>query len=219
MSTTIIANCQCGSIGRSDLRQCEEHHHIWRSDKRMVSIGRIIREAYPQKPCSSCQLPMFSDHRPGCPVKDAVDNARCRGDEVDQLLASYINGTLHSIPAGSVRQDSAALFLKAKRWFDKQHFKQAEAQLLLADDEVGGVCDFRFDGMLVDLKCTYDVSDTHELQVGGYAALDSAWTATAILHVTERYAEARLILLSSADICADFETLRQCWKMIQRRAA
>lgn len=208
MSTTVIAaTCTCGSLGRSDLRQCPDHFHIWRGDKRMVSVGRIIRETFPQPE--------------KLPPPDVLENARLRGDEVDRLLSAYALGRLQRIPAGT-RIDAKDLFLKAQRWLDKQGFKEIEAQVLLADENVGGIVDFRLDGMLVDLKCTYDVSATHVLQVGGYAALDASMTghgprAAAILHVTERYPEAKLVTLNMREIIEDFSILRECWSMIQRR--
>src|SRR3990167_9140998 len=147
--SAVIAACVCGSIGASGIRQCPEHFHIWNGDRRLASVGRIIRETWPP-PAS-------------LPPPDVLENARDRGEQVDRLFAAYVRGQLRSIPVGT-RLDARDLFFKLQEWYDKQNFRAAQVQVLLGSEEHGGVLDFRFDGVPVDLKATYEVSDTHIMQ-------------------------------------------------------
>lgn len=219
MSAVVEASlCSCGSIGRSDLRQCLEHFHIWRGDKRLTSISRVL-ELWPQEPCSSCGWPIYSAHLPNCLVKQKIDNANERGKQTDTLLSEYVVGRLQRIPKGT-RIDAVALFEKARRWFDRQGFRKVESQVLLADEEVAGRCDLRLDGMIVDLKCVWELRASYAVQIGGYCALDGNpfRDKAAILHVTERFPEAKLIPLKMPEIVEDWKMLRAAWAMIQRRA-
>lgn len=192
-------SCECGSIGRTDLRQCPEHFHLWLGDKRLASIGSIIRQVWPP-PASP-------------PPPEVLENARDRGSEVDKLFADYVRGTLTAIPAGT-RQDARALFLKLQKWYDAQNFRKAEVQVLLGDTDHGGVLDFAFDGIPVDLKCTYNVEQTAIMQVAGYSKLYGA--EGMILHVTERFPTPKLVKLGRADF-DDWETMLAHWRMLTRR--
>jgi len=153
-------------------------------------------------------------------VKANIDNANARGKATEALLTAYVHGKLTHYPAGT-RKDAIALFEKARRWFDAQGFTKVESQVVLADEDTGGVADFIFDGMIVDLKCTYDVAETHHLQVGGYIELrrgdGSPYPEGAVLHVTERYAAAKLIRLDPPVVCADFRVLRAAYRVVTRR--
>lgn len=201
MSTvTIPATCQCGSIGRTDLRQCPDHFHIWRGDKRLPSVGSILKAVWPQG-----QLP----------PADVLENARERGSEVDQLFAEYVRGNLRTIPAGT-RKDARSLFLKLKGWYDKQNFKTAEAQVVLGAEDHGGVLDFRFDGVPCELKATYDVDQKYIMQAACYAEIDNGGERGMILHVTERYQEPRWLDLAPHDY-DDWRTMLAHWRMLQRR--
>lgn len=215
--------CCCDTIGAPDTpRQCPEHFGLWRGDKRLTSVSKIVG-MWPQEPCSQCGMPIYSDHVPNCRVKAAFENARERGSEVDTLFGKYVMGKLTAIPAG-VREDSRNLFMKLKLWFDKQKFSNVESQVLVADNEVGGVLDLRLDGMILDLKCTYDISPTAAIQVGGYAALDDASRApeyrgklkAGILHCSERFTEPKLKLFDVQQIMDDFATCRAMWKLVNR---
>lgn len=183
----------------------------------MTSISRVVG-LWPQEPCTSCGWPIYSEHLPNCLVRQKIDNANERGKQADALLSAYVVGKLQRIPAGT-RRDAIVLFEKARQWFDRQGFRKVESQVLLADDEIGGLCDLRLDGMIVDLKCVYELRPSYAVQIGGYCELDgTSPDRAAILHVTERFAEARLIELKAYEIAADWHTLREAWTMIQRRA-
>lgn len=200
MSTATVSTCSCGSIGRSDLRQCPEHFHIWNGDRRLPSIGSIVRQCWP---------PPKSP-----PPPDVLENARDRGSEVDKLFAGYVLGTLMTIPAGT-RHDARDLFLKLVKWYDRQGFKRVEAQVLLAAEDHGGILDFTFDEVPFELKSTYDVGHEHRMQAAGYSNI--AKSNGNILHVTERYAEPRVVPLTQADY-VDWESLLNFWRVVQRRA-
>jgi hypothetical protein len=202
VSAVIPATCQCGSIGRTDLRQCPEHFHLWRGDVRLTSVGRIIRDCWP-KPETM-------------PPADVLENARDRGDQVDKLLAAYVLGKLKAFPVGT-RRDAMALFDKVQTWYDKQTFRKVEVQVLLGAQDHGGVLDFRFDGLPVDLKATFQIEQTARMQVAGYADLCGESDGY-VLHVTERFKEARLHLVGAEDI-HDWRILRDCWRMVARRTA
>lgn len=193
------APCDCASIGKSaELWQCP-HFRIFRGDRRLTSVGRIVSASFPLDP----KIPA-----------DVLESARERGSEVDALFGAYVLGKLAKIPAGT-RNDSRDLFLKAKAWYDRQSFKTVEVQVLLGGDDYGGVLDFRFDGIPLDLKCTYNVEVSARIQVAAYAVLSNQIDGE-ILHVTERFAEARLVTLNGDDL-HDFEISLAHWRMKERR--
>jgi hypothetical protein len=203
--------CTCDSIGRTDLRQCPEHFRLWRGDRRLKSVGRIISESFPMDPSIRA---------------DKLENARDRGSEVDVLFARYVLGELSIIPSG-MRSDAVALLLKLVNWYERQNFSTVEVQVLLGGEDYGGVLDFRFDGLPVDLKCTYNVLHTHRLQVAAYASMlqPQAFSDVvmahgmggAILHITERLKEPKLVPLKSEDY-SDWRVLLEHWRMVERRA-
>lgn len=222
MSTAVVDRdaCDCASIGApNELRQCKTCYRIFRGDKRLVSVSRVLA-LWPQEPCSSCAWPIYSDHQPGCSVKLAIDNAQERGSAVDALVTAYVRGTLKCIPAGT-RKDVVELFWKAKAWLDKHTCITREAQVVVGDDKFGGVLDLFLDGVILDLKCVHDLRPTHPVQVGGYVTLHRAMgyfpRGAGILHVTERFKEAKLIPLDVSQITWDFEALRQAWSVVDRR--
>lgn len=222
MTTVIQATCSCGSIGRTDIRQCPEHFHIWNGDKQVTSVGKVLR-LWPQKPCNACGAQSYRDHREGCPVFAKIENAQDRGKEVDALFSAYVVGKLQRIPAGT-RKDVwkteppfDGLLQKLIKWFDKQGFKNAEAQVLVADNEIGGIMDLRLDGLRADLKSVYNIEDKHLLQTAAYAELDHAEDA-AVIHVTERFKEPKIIEITPDDF-HDWFAVRSLWSVVQRRTA
>lgn len=202
MSAVAVSACSCAiwePALNGQVRQCPEHFHIFRDARRLTSVGRIVGASFPLDPS----------------IPPAVlENARDRGSATDQLFGAYALGTLRTIPAGT-RRDAYDLFVKLQRWFDRQNFKKIEVQVLLGGEDHGGVLDFRFDGMPVDLKCTSKVEHSHRMQTALYAKLMGA-KAGAILHATERINEARLIPLEHADF-DDSEILLAHWRMLRRR--
>lgn len=218
-ATAVDAACVCGSL-LPDPVQCPIHFGIYRNGKRLTSVGRIVA-LYPQEPCSRCHWPIYSDHQQGCSVKANIDNANRRGKLVEALLTQYVKGETPMIPAGEYESGfidkATALFHKAADWFDKQNFRKIECQAVVGDDDTCGVIDFRCDEQIIDLKCTYDISETHFLQVGGYCVLAPP-DAAALLHVTERYKAVRFSAVLQPDM-DDFRALRDAYRMLERRGA
>jgi len=153
-----------------------------------------------------------------------LENARLRGVETDELFCRYIGGTLDEIPAGT-RKDvwnpdtGTGLLQKLIPWWDKQGLT-ARTQVILHDDEIAGTADIVTDDMIMDLKCTYNLESTYELQLAAYLDLDKSPGTTkriAIIHCTERFDEPRLVVLPQAQCFFDWGVLRDMWAMVRRR--
>lgn len=196
--------CQCWHVTEETVL-CLDHHRYFRAGIELASVTKIVGSILPTD---------WDRIRP-----EVLENARHRGQVVDALLSAYVIGELDEIPAGT-RTDAEALFYKAQNWFDKQNFRDVQSQILLSGPDHAGTLDLRFDGMVVDLKCTSKVEETARLQVAAYADLATPWRPAqhpaAILHVTERYAEARLVPLVAQDY-EDWRTALAAFRMVQRR--
>jgi hypothetical protein len=223
MTTAAQSACCCEHV-TLEVTQCPEHYRLWRGGKRLKSVGSIIRESFPGEPCTymfrddwKCLGVGYSNHDETCPIGKAVKNAMHRGKEVDKLFAEYVRGGLRRIPAGT-REDAAALFLKLQKWYDAQNFTTIAVQYILGDTDHGGVVDFIFDGVPVDLKCTYNIEHTSRLQVAAYSDLCLYPLHGLILHVTGRFDAPKLVELRKQDV-DDWRMLLDCWRMVKRRAA
>lgn len=164
----------------------------------------------PQKPCESCGAQGYRDHLPGCKAAEKIEEARVRGKQVDELFTRWVRRGLPAVPK-ETRDDSEALLRKLTTWFNQQHFRSVEAQLLVGDAEVGGIADLVLDGYIWDVKCTYDVTLAHRLQVAGYAEV-SGFQAGGVLHATKRFVEPRAIRTTDEDM-ESWHVLRGYWKM------
>lgn len=215
MTTVIPATCTCGSLGRSDLRQCPDHFHLWNGDRRLTSVRRIIEACWPQKPCQ-CGATSYGTHQSFCPVFERILNAQDRGKEVEALFTEYVKTGSLRIPAGESRKDSAALVKKLCAWFNEQEFSEVACQVVVGGTDHGGVADFVFDHHVFELKCVYDIDDTHIMQCAGYASLRGG--TGSVLHVTERYPTVKERKLSTQDF-DDWYTMLAHWRMLQRRTA
>ncbi len=215
MSTVAVpVDCVCGSIGRTDLRQCPEHFHLWNGDRRLTSVSRIVG-LLPQEPCNACGSQSYRDHAAGCPVLVQIENAQARGKQVDSLFSAYVIGKLDRIPAGT-RTDARDLFLKLKGWFDKQKFTKVESQVVVGDDEVGAIIDIRVDRCIYELKSVYSLTVAHRLQAAGQLDLDMDADDVKLLHISERFDQPKVVDLTEED-GDDFRTLRAAYRVIQRR--
>ena len=195
--------CQCWHVTEETVL-CRKHHRYFRAGVELASVTKIV---------GSILLTNWD----AIPV-GVLENARHRGEVTDALFSAYVIGELDEIPAGT-RTDAEALFYKAQNWFDKQNFRDVQSQILLSGKDHAGTLDLRFDGMVVDLKCTSKVEETAKLQVAAYADLEGHGVTrvpAVILHVTERYAEARLVPLVEQDR-EDWRTALSAWRMVQRR--
>lgn len=208
-----IPTCGCASIGEdpNSVRFCAECHRYWRGDKKLASVSSVIRSTWPLKPDFSRADPAV------------IENARDRGVVVDQLFSAYVNGALDRIPRGT-RQDAVELFFKVRRWWDSRKHENARAQVILADSEIAGTCDVLTDDCIYDLKATHDVEPVYPIQLAAYAELHFATfqrpaKSLGIIHVTKRYAEPKILKIDLASAMQDWMTLREMYRMVQRRTA
>jgi len=204
-----MMSCPCEVVA-AEVTFCEEHHVYKRAGKRLVSCTQLLKRvwAFP---------PDFSKADPA-----VLENARDRGIAVDALFTSYVRGQLTAIPAGT-REDAMELFWRLKKWHDAQKFASAQAQVILADDEVAGMTDLRADGWLYDVKCTYNIEPMYHLQLGLYAILHHATygepvKGLAIVHVTKRHDKPKIIKLDLHDCVRDASTLREAYLIAVRRS-
>lgn len=204
--------CTCDSIGAdpSVVTFCQACHIYRRGDRRLTSITRMLKSVWPLKPD-------FSSAPEG-----VIESARDRGVEVDQLFSSYLSGTLTAIPAGT-RQDSAELLMKLIAWWEKQPMRKAEAQFILADEELAGCVDIMPPRIIYDLKTTYDLEPTYSLQVGGYCHLHEKQFGElpeecGIIHLTKRFAEPKLVRYEVMTAVSEFRVMLDFWRLVQRKA-
>lgn len=201
------------SLDEIAVRYCAEHHRYWRDSKELVSVTKVLRHTWPIKPDRDTQ----ADPR-------VIENARHRGVIVDGLFSAYVIGQLdpESI-SDDIRQDAVELFKKLRRWWDSIPHGNPRSQVILADQDVAGMCDVRDGRVIYDLKCTYDVDPTYPLQLAGYAQLanDSGDGPTvdeiAILHLAKRFKDVRVITIDFAQAMSDWRTLRAMYEVVQRR--
>jgi hypothetical protein len=206
-----LCECSLWELAPADkVRLCDEHHSYWRGTKRLLSVSHVLRSTWPYKPD-------FSAAPPG-----VIENARERGSQVDVLFTRYLRGQLKAFPADT-REDSMELFFRLKRWWDGRKWDAVQAQVILADDEIAGMCDVLADDWVYDLKTTHDIEPMYHLQLGAYAQLHFATyqkpvKGIGIIHVTKRYATPKLIKLDMYECLQDWATLRECYSMAARRA-
>lgn len=205
--STVLAACCCDTLSSTVVR-CEEHHRYFRDGKELTSVTKVLKSTWPVKPDFSRADPAV------------IENARDRGKEVDALFSSYVNGTLWIVPMGT-RRDSWELLDRLIKWWDRLGVK-AQAQVILADDEVAGTCDIKPPSIIWDLKCTYNIEATYPVQLGMYAILDSHATGKlpgelGIIHCTERFKEPKLIDVPMSDAMHDAEIVRQMYRLVSRR--
>lgn len=205
-----LCECSLWEIAPPDkVRFCPEHHSYFRGQKRLISVTKVLRAAWPFPPDYSAAPP------------GVIENARERGSQVDELFTRYIRGQLKAF-SPDVRTDSMDLFFRLKRWYDARNWESVQAQVILADDDMAGTCDVIADGWVYDLKTTHDIEPMYHLQLGLYAQLyfstfKEPVKGIGIIHVTKRYSTPKLIKLDLMECAKDAMTLRECYFMAARR--
>lgn len=195
--------CACGTIGNpEELRRCEEHHSYWWGDRRLTGVTSVIKECFPTT---------YDGVSP-----EVLENARDRGTQLDTLVSAYVIGELTEYPKGT-RYEVIDLFTHFMDWWDRQGFKDVRSQYAVHDTEFAGTMDIFADGIIFDLKCTYDVKYVHQLQVAGYSDLERNQRGGVVIHLTKRYNGVRLVELSD-DAYDDWLTTRKFWKLKQATA-
>ncbi len=188
-----------------------DEHRYWRDEKELMSVSKVLRSVWPFKPDFSAADPAV------------IENARDRGVVVDRLFCDYQAGNLSEIPPGT-RTDAMELFWKLKKWWDGRH-KIAQTQVILADDNIAGMCDILADEeSIYDIKATHDIEPMYQLQLGAYADLHFATFGKAvksigIIHVTKRYREARLIKVDLGEALKDWLLIKDTYLMAKRRTS
>ncbi len=205
----IAATCSCGSL-LPEVTLCPDHHRYFRGGKQLNSVTKVIKGLWPIKPD-------FSRAKP-----EVLENARDRGCVVDDLFSAYVNGSLERIPRGT-RDDAVQLFFKVRRWWDGRKHGDVRSQVILADDEIAGTCDVLDDDCIYDLKSTYNIEITYPIQLAAYAELHFATyqrpaKQLAIIHVTERFPEPKIIKIDLTETLRDWMTMREMWRLVQKRA-
>ena len=188
-------------------------HRYWdETGKELYGITNTIKAVWP----STSDAP-----------EAAVQNAQDRGIEVDTLISRYLTGSLLTLPAGT-REDSKELFFRFIEWAatqDRYDFTGVQPQVILSDGEYAGTCDLLFrQGAILDVKCTYNLEFTHELQLGGYADMylrqlgnDREACEVGILHLTKRFAKPRLVMLDEVQCMRDWLTIRAMHGLLLRK--
>ena len=188
-------------------------HRYWdETGKELYGVTATIKQMWPSTN--------------GAP-EHVIENARERGAELDALVTSYLNGTLHAIPAG-IREDTKELFLKFLDWWgicrEARDWGKVTPQVMLSDGEYAGTCDLLFEnGTIIDIKCKWDLDFQCELQLGGYADLyldnpvnHPAICEVGILHLTKRLAKPKLIMLNEVQCVQDWRTIRDMHRLLRR---
>lgn len=196
-------SCQCEVI-TGTVSFCSDHHAYYLHGNRLAGVTSVIKDVLPQ------------DYD-GVP-EGVLENARVRGVELDTLISRYVAGDLTEIPLGT-REDVAELFFRFHDWFCKQNFKKAEAQVLVHDNEIAGTADLRLDGVIYDVKCTYNILPSHHIQVAGYCQLGDSGIMRAgygrVIHLTKRHNVARIMDVSPQSH-RDWKVVRDFWSLKRR---
>ena len=194
------------------VRLCEPHHKYHIGGKQLASVSSVLRSTLPITPGYAAASP------------DVVENARLRGVSCDTLFSAYVNGTLDEIPQGT-RLDvwdplsKDGLLQRLIPWWDRLGIRNAQAQVTLNDDEIAGTADVVTPDCIFDLKTVHTLQPSYELQLGGYLDLDAVngdIKKAAIIHVTRRFHEPKLVWLDEHRCHADWFTVREMWRLIRR---
>ncbi len=217
MSTTEQAvDCKCSVWALDDgkVRMCEPHHRYWLGAKELASVSSVLR-VWPQEPCSSCGLPMLSDHVEGCQVKANFDHAHDRGVRVDKYGQEFVRTGQARIVAGEW-VEVKELTEKLVVWLQQQkNGTPIETQVIVHDDEIAGTLDLRIDGCIADVKATYDAGGmVHRLQLGAYAALSKKDVdSVGIVQVTKRFKEAKWMPFDVEECIKQWRIVRAMWSL------
>jgi hypothetical protein len=206
-----MSACTCATVGpESELRFHDCHHVYKRGDRELPSVSSVIRAVWP---------PSYSG------VSDAVlENARERGVEVDAMFSAWVNGGFGEIDVTGYRNDAVALTKKLINWWVDANMPMTadvRCQVQCDDGEIAGTADIVTLDAVYDLKTVYSLLPTYPIQLGGYVSLirDGVLLASdkaAIIHVTERFKEPKLIEYDVPSILRDWATTRDFYNLTRR---
>lgn len=216
----------CACLPTSPVIQfCAEHHAYWLDGRRLTSVTQVIKSTWPIKPDFSAADPAV------------VENASIRGVEVDGLISQWLTGKLDAIPADT-REDSVELFQKFTKWWNASEFAgcEVECQKVVYDDEIAGTIDLmvrrkigrgfltRYHSYILDIKTTYNLEKTYQIQVGAYEDLACCPSApnyvdhVGIVHLTKRFDEPKLVMYDTSDCQRYWEATRRMWSVVRELA-
>lgn len=157
----------------------KEKHEYWHENgTRLASVSRVINAIYPKKSW---------DETRGTEREWYVENARIRGERVDQYLSEYVtSGTVSTVPGE--RQDVIERVGITTRILDQAYgacYIEAQQIVYSLDDGVAGTVDFSVNQFwaIVDLKCCYSTEKSWKLQIGAYSTYSSCQHA-GVIHVS-----------------------------------
>ena len=214
MSAIEVAACTCQTIGADPnvvvFHEC--HHKYKRGDKELVSVTKVIREAWPIKKNFEAADPAVLEH------------ARDRGVRVDAYFSEYLRSGSVRIVAGEWQEVVGRVKAVIEWW---KGFKEptARPQVILADDEVAGACDWiAGSGFIYDMKNVSALDPTYWIQVGAYADLYATQekepcVGGALVHVSQpkdKPVSVQAVKVDLKQAIADWRTLRATWSMVNR---
>ncbi len=203
MSTATIT-CICGSV-TPEVVLCSSCHRYWQEGRELYGVTSTIRAVWPTITAAD---------------PDVLENARVRGVEVDALITAFLLDSLPVLPSDT-REDVKDLFLKFIEWWAVKRPKKWGAcrpQVIVSDGVYAGTVDLLFEnGPIVDVKCTYNIQQTHEFQLGGYRALHGMKKTVGILHLTKRINDANLFMLDGVECHDDWRTIRNFHQLMLRK--
>jgi hypothetical protein len=218
VSAALQALCVCETLGAplGAVRFCEGHHRYWRGDKQLMSVSKVIREAWPIKK-------NFEDA-----PKDVLEHARVRGVRVDGYFTEFLRSGRVTIAAGEWQEVVERTQAVVGWWQGRDLPVTASPQVILADFEVAGTADWVTSaGWIFDMKNVSALDISYELQIGAYCDLYETQHKVkpqggALVHVSKAKGRPVSVKVAEVDIVratADWRLLRQCWSMVQRRIA
>lgn len=207
-----MTDCPQCQIVSAELSFCADHHRYSLNGKRLWGVTSVIKDVLP---------PQYDKVPP-----ETLEYARERGIIVDALVTDYVLGKEPMIPVGSpndpdLHAESTELFWKFAEWWNKQGFRNVEAQAIVHDDEVAGMLDLRVDGVVYDLKTVSKLMPSHFLQVGAYIRLgrnEGRATEGQLIHLTKRFKAPKIVPVP-LDWVVDWETVRDFWRLKRRLSA
>ncbi len=188
----------------------EDTHQYFRGLQELASVSKVIRSTWPIKPSWDQVSP------------EVLENARERGVETDALFSAWVSGGSASMPENGWREDARDRFVALTRWWNRG---VAQAQVILADDEIAGQANVVLPQAIYDLKNTAQIESTYSLQLGAYADLYEKEhgrlpDALGVIHVTHPKGKPVSIKLVEFDVMiavSEWRIVRQMWTLVKRK--
>ncbi len=220
--------CTCQTVEAVPvIRLCQDHHCYWYGDQRRTSISGVMKRVWPVKPSWDSQDTPDS-------VKRKVENARERGQQVDEMFSQWVVGNLKVLPPtinGAGRRDDAVERLSALMdWWNSRPFGEVNyvaTQKIVHDDELAGTIDLVLNcgEYILDLKNTSSIETTHSLKLGAYADLHQRMHGRKVrvigdIHVTKKRDEPVKVKFREYELSIalnEWQKVREFWSLVRRK--